>query len=133
MSSIIFCGLFMALLQLVPLCLTRMVERGGITSLGLLAALGLIAGSRSSCCPSGPFLPSCSPAAGPQPLLVPGAVPTQVQDSAFPQIELHEVAVCPGTRHCSRSCFVCKLAVAALCPIALVTNEDVKQSGPSKG
>ena len=38
---------------------------------------------------------SCSPAAQPQPVLVPGVVPPQVQDPALALVEPHQVPLCP--------------------------------------
>lgn len=42
-----------------------------------------------------PFLQSCFPAAGLQQALVPEAAPSQVQDSALPHAESHEVLFRP--------------------------------------
>jgi len=42
-----------------------------------------------------PSLQSCSPAAQPQPVLVPGVVPPQVQDPALALAEPHQVPLCP--------------------------------------
>jgi len=38
---------------------------------------------------------SCSPAGQPQPVLVPGVVPPQVQDPALAFVEPHQVPLCP--------------------------------------
>ena len=39
---------------------------------------------------------SCSPAGQPQPVLVPGVVPPQVQDPALALVELHQVPLHPA-------------------------------------
>ena len=93
--------------------------------------------------PQGPFLPSCFPAGCPHHTLVHGVVLPQVQDLAFPLVELQEVPVSlflpplpmplNGSttacciNHYSQFCIICRLAEGTLCPIVQVIYEDVKQ------
>ena len=129
--------------------LTSAEQRGRISSLDLLATLLLVqprtplaffAASASTWCPPGPSLQSCFPAAHPQLVLVPGAVPPQGQDFACPLVELQEVPVSPFLQpvevplggsatswclsHSSQCGIVSKLAEGALCPIIQSTSEE---------
>ncbi|KAK4825848.1 hypothetical protein QYF61_003099 [Mycteria americana] len=79
----------------------------------------------------------------PQPVLIPGVAPTQVQDLALGLVEPHEVHMgpllqlvqvpldgIPSLRHVNRTTQlggVCKLAEGALDPTVHVIDEDIKQ------
>ncbi|KAK4832039.1 hypothetical protein QYF61_020554 [Mycteria americana] len=81
--------------------------------------------------------------AGPQHILVPGVVPSQVQDFALFLVELHEIPVGPLLQpvevplngstviwcisHSSQFGVICKLAESTLYPVIQMINEDVKQ------
>ena len=86
---------------------------------------------------------------GPQPVLVQGLIPRypQMQDLAFPCVELDEIPLCPACQGPSpwqhnplthqpflRGFFIIyKLAMGALCPTIQVINEDVEHTGTSTG
>jgi len=63
-----------------------------------LSPITRAAGLWLTCClPAlpGPSPQSCSPAGPPQPVLMHGVVPAQVQDPALALVELHQVPLCP--------------------------------------
>ncbi|KAK4811113.1 LOW QUALITY PROTEIN: hypothetical protein QYF61_016399 [Mycteria americana] len=78
---------------------------------------------------------------GPQPVLVHGIIPPQVQDLALPLVELHEVPpISPLVEvplnvsttiwyisNYSHFSMICRLAEGSLCPIIQVMNEVIKQ------